>query len=138
MSKVEFTDNSFSVKGTLNKKALKFLEEAKDVIAAQASRNSPRKSGALAQSFQNDSNVDGKKYTAFVGSSMEYAIWQEMGTGEYALEGNGRKGGWCYKDLDTGKIVFTRGSRPKRMLHNAYQRKKSAVINRAQEVFKDG
>lgn len=137
MDKVKFTDYSVEVKKKLNEKALIFLEESKDILASQSARNSPRKTSALAQSFLNDSVADDKSFTAYIGSTLEYAIWQEFGTGEYALEGNGRKGGWCYKDPSDGKIKFTRGTRPKRMLYNAYQHKKSAVIERAEEFFKD-
>ena len=133
---IVFTDNSAQVINEIEDKTLSFLDEAKDSIAAQASRNSPVKSGALKRSFQSDSKVVDSEKTAYVGSSLEYAIWQELGTGEYALEGNGRKGGWVYKDPDTGERVFTRGNKPKRMLYHAFQSKKEAVKRRGQEIFR--
>lgn len=135
MSNVVFEDNSIKVNNLIESKAIKFLEEAKSVVASQASRNSPVKTGDLKRSFQTDSLVDEAERTAYIGSSLEYAIWQEMGTGEYALQGNGRKGGWCYKDPETGETVFTRGTRPKRMLYHAYLQKKDAVENRAKQIF---
>ena len=132
---VEFIDNSVEVKAKLNQVALAFLEEAKDSIASQASRNSPVDTGALKSSFQTDSLVDEHAKIAYIGSSLEYSIWQEYGTGEYALNGNGRKGGWVYKNLKTGKYVFTRGNKPQRMLYHAFQQKKASVKSRAEILF---
>lgn len=135
MDSVEFIDNSVEVKKKLNQVALAFLEEAKDSIASQASRNSPVDTGALKSSFQTDSLVDEHVKVAYIGSSLQYSIWQEYGTGEYALNGNGRKGGWVYKNLKTGKYVFTRGNKPQRMLYHAFQQKKASVKSRAQTLF---
>lgn len=136
MSKnVEFNDYTVKVLAKLDQKAEAFLEEAKGSISSQASRNSPVDTGALKSSFQTDSFVDTDEKTAYIGSSLEYAIWQEFGTGEYALNGNGRKGGWAYKDFKTGKVIFTRGNKPRRMLYHAYQQKKTAVENRAKQIF---
>lgn len=132
---VKFTDNSAEVLADLDAKTIAFLEEAKDSLAAQASRNSPVKSGALKRSFQSDSRVVDSEKTAYVGSSLDYAVWQEFGTGEHALEGNGRKGGWVYLDPDTGERVFTRGSKPNRMLYHAFQSKKEKIKQRGQKIF---
>ncbi|MDO4377986.1 MAG: HK97 gp10 family phage protein [Erysipelotrichia bacterium] len=132
---VKFEDFRLEVFAKLDEKAGAFLEEAKDSIASQASRNSPVDTGALKASFQTDSFVDEQEKTAYVGSSLEYAIWQEFGTGEYALNGNGRKGGWAYKDPKTGKTIFTHGNRPMRMLYHAFEQKKEKVKNRAKKIF---
>lgn len=134
-TKVEFKDYTLKVLAKLDEKAEAFLEEAKDSVASQASRNSPVDTGALKSSFQTDSFVDAKEKTAYVGSSLEYAIYQEYGTGEYALYGNGRKGGWVYKNLKTNKYVFTRGNKPQRMLYHAFEQKKDSVENRAKKIF---
>jgi HK97 gp10 family phage protein len=135
-TKVQFTDNSAKVKASIDERTISFLEEAKSSIAAQASKNSPVRSGDLKRSFQSDSKVVESEKAAYIGSSLEYSIWQEYGTGEFALKGNGRKGGWVYKDPDTGKYVFTRGNKPRRMLYHAFQQKKASVEKRAQEVFR--
>lgn len=133
---VEFRDNTAKILSNIDKCTLAFLDEAKDSLAAQASRNSRVKSGALKRSFQSDSKVVDSEQTAYIGSSLDYALWQEFGTGEYALEGNGRKGGWVYLDPDTGKKVFTRGNKPNRMLYHAFQAKKEAIKRRGQAIFK--
>ena len=136
MNVIEFKDNSAKIVAEIDKCTLTFLDEAKDSLAAQASRNSPVKSGALKRSFQSDSRVAESEKTAYIGSSLDYALWQELGTGEYALEGNGRKGGWVYRDPDTGNRVFTRGNKPNRMLYHAFQSKKAAIKKRGQDIFR--
>ena len=132
---VKFTDNSAKVINNIEKKAIAFLEEAKATFSAQAADNSPVDTGALKKSFVTDSIVVDKEHTAYIGSSLEYAVYQEYGTGEYALEGNGRQGGWVYKDPKTGERRFTRGTKPKRMLYHAFQSKKEKVKRRGREIF---
>ena len=133
---VQFTDNSARVKADLENKGISFLHEAKDSLASQAARNCNVDTGQLKRSFTTDSMVDENEMVAYIGSSLEYAIWQEKGTGEYALEGNGRVGGWVYTDRKTGKRVFTRGNQPRRMLYHAFQTKKQKIIQRAQQIYK--
>lgn len=42
--------------------------------------------------------MDESAQVATVGNPLQNAIWEEFGTGEYALEGDGRKTPWRYKD----------------------------------------
>lgn len=56
-------------------------------------------------------------------------------TGEYALKGNGRKGGWFYED-EEGNGHFTHGKKPSRAFHKAYTSLKSKIINRIQNSLK--
>ena len=75
--------------------------------------------------------------TAYIGSNYENAIWEEFGTGEYALEGNGRRGGWHYED-DNGDWHFTYGKTPNRALWNAYVTKKAAIKAHLENLLKGG
>ena len=59
--------------------------------------------------------------TVAVGSDLENAIWEEFGTGEYALHGDGRKGGWVYKSKKDGKFYHTYGKTPRQPLTKAFQ-----------------
>ena len=136
MANVVFKDYSVQIKKWLNDTAIAFLEEAKSSMASQASKLSPVDTGNLRQSFQTDSIVVPDEKTAYVGSKLEYAIYQEFGTGEYALKGNGRKGGWVYKSKKDGKYYYTKGSTPKRMLYHAFETKKEPIKKRAREMFK--
>ena len=58
---------------------------------------------------------------SYTGSDIENAIWEEFGTGEYALHGDGRKGGWVYKSKKDGKFYHTYGKTPRQPLTKAFQ-----------------
>ena len=129
---VQFINNSVKVKKALNDKGFVWLYEACGELEAQTKRNSKVKTGQTKGSY--GYAVDEAELTGYVGSSYENAIWEEFGTGEYALNGNGRKGGWRYKD-EKGNWYFTYGKRPRRPLFKAFTALKSKLIQRAQEIF---
>lgn len=133
---IQFKDNRLEVKKALHDKGVTFLDEAKASLVSQTQRNTPVKSGDLKRSFGNDSYVDETNLIAYIGSTLQYAIWVELGTGEYAVNGDGRKGGWLYKD-DDGKLHFTRGMKPKRMLYRAYQVKKKSIQEQANRIYRE-
>lgn len=130
---VEFHDYSMEVKAALNDAIRAYLYEAGGEVQSQAKRNSRVDTGQLKNSW--DYRVEEEKGICTIGSPLENAIWEEYGTGEYALEGNGRKGGWFYKDKN-GKMRFTYGKTPNRTLWRAFVSLKSALIQRAEEVLK--
>lgn len=129
---VQFTDNSMEVKAALDSAVEQFLEEAGVVIESQAAQNTPVDTGQLKGSW--DHIVEGSKKVT-IGSPLENAIWTEFGTGEYSIKG-GRRGGWVYRDKKTGKFYHTYGKSPKRMLHNAFNTKKTSIIRRAEQILK--
>ena len=153
---VEFENNILKVKAALDKMAERFLEEAGSTIESQAKRNTKKKTSHTAQSWKHVVDMSEKSVT--IGNPLENAVWEEYGTGEYALNGKGRKGGWVYCIDNGNKITrnkdgsmrknskykkekefyFTLGKKPRRMLHNAYHTKKSALIRRAQQLMKEG
>lgn len=130
---VEFEDFTIQVKAALDEASLQFLEEAGGEVASQAQRNSRVATGQLKGSWA--SKVDTQAHSVQAGSGLENAIWEEFGTGEYAAEGNGRKGGWAYVD-DNGEVHFTRGKKPNRTLQRAFETCKSKIIKRANQIFK--
>lgn len=154
---VEFVDNSVKCKNMIGGSCVAWLYEACGELEAQVKRNSKRVTGGTAGSF--GYMVDETSMNGYVGSNMENAIWEEFGTGEYALDGNGRKGGWWIKvgngrnqiPLATAKrygwvkvrrdqngnltYVFTKGKKPKRPLFKAFTSLKSRLVRRAEEVF---
>jgi hypothetical protein len=132
---VEFQDFSIRVTEALEECAVQFLEEASSEIESQAKRNSRVKSGKLKGSWNHQ--VDEGAKEAKVGSPEQNAIWEEFGTGEYAVNGDGRKGGWRYQDAD-GEWHFTKGKSPNRTLQSAFETKKSKIINRAKQIFGEG
>lgn len=129
---VRFEDNTMQVIAELDAAAKAYLYEAAESLTNQVAENTPVGSGQLSGAWTY--KVDEEKGIATVGNPLENAIWTEFGTGEYALEGNGRKGGWSYQD-DDGKWHFTMGKRPVRMLHNAFNTLKPALIRRAEQVL---
>ena len=154
MDDFTFTDNSIEVKAALNQAAEKWLIEASAVIESQVKRNTAVDTGQLKNSWE--TRINESEGEALIGSPLENAIWEEFGTGEYALNGDGRKGGWFYC-VDNGKKItrnkdgsmrknskykkekefyFTLGKRPRRALYKAFESKKAAVISLAKKIFK--
>lgn len=124
MPSVTFTDNSMAVKGKLGDACLRFLEEASGELEAQVKRNQTRvDTGATKNSWTHQVISDKE---AVVGSNLENAIWEEYGTGEYALKG-GRKGGWVYKSSKDGKFYRTKGKTPLRPLNTAFTQNKGKI-----------
>ena len=113
--------------------AVAWLHEASGELASAVRNNQRVRTGKTRGSWRYV--VDEQKLEGIVGSDMENAIWEEFGTGEYALNGNGRKGGWRYVD-EKGQGHFTRGKRPIRPLYKAYMALKNIIIASAQERFK--
>lgn len=130
---VEFEDNRIEVKGILQDAAVAFLNEAAGEVKSQAQRNSRVRTGNTRGSYEY--GVDEGDLQAEIGSNFENAIWEEFGTGEYALNGDGRKGGWAYKD-EKGEYHFTKGKKPNRPLYNAFTALRSKIIKMAEEQFK--
>lgn len=115
---IKFENNSIQIKAALNEKTIAFLHEASGEIESQVKRNTAVDTGQTKGSWS--SKVDEGKGEATIGSSLENAIWEEFGTGQYALMGGGRKKPWVYKDIH-GNWHRTTGKRPKRALTKAFQ-----------------
>ena len=134
MADVEFVDNSMQVKAAINDAVISWLYEAAGEVESQVKRNTAVDTGQLKSSWTY--NVDESKQEAIVGSPLENAIWEEFGTGQYALNGDGRKTPWAYQDIK-GKWHTTTGKRPKRALHKAFESKKSAIQKALQNKLKE-
>lgn len=131
---VKFTDNSMTVKAEMNDAMVAFLHEAAGELEAQVKRN--QRVGKTGQTKNQWTYVvDESEGTAVVGNPLENAIWEEFGTGEYALNGDGRKGGWFYQD-EEGNWHHTYGKAPHRAFHRAFTSLKSALIKMAGEALK--
>ena len=135
---VQFIDNRLTVQSEIDSRIEAFIHDVKDSLSGQAGDNSKRVTGQLAGSFQEDSHVEITKSTAtaYIGSSVEYSIYYELGTGEYALHGNGRPTGWVYYDPIKQKFIGTKGQTPKRPLYRAYIQKKGSIKQRAEDLLK--
>lgn len=147
MADVEFEDYSVQVKQAINDACKQWLEEVSGEIEAQAKRNSPVDFGQLKGSWNHHVSDD----TATVGSPLENALWNEFGTGNYALEGKGRSTPW-YVPVDgytgtkkptyNGQVIIvygkngkafykTNGKKPQRTLQKAFD----SVKKKAQKAL---
>lgn len=131
MGNFKFEDNQIEVKAKMNNIIAATLEEAAGEVESQTKRNTRVKTGKTKNSWQHKVVEN----TAYIGSDYENAIWEEFGTGDYALEGNGRKGGWFYED-EKGNGHYTHGKRPSRAFWKAYVSMKQKIIQLFEERFK--
>ena len=129
---VEFTDNSVKVKAAMKDALNRWLYESAAELESQVKQNTAVDTGQLKGSW--DFSVDESKGEAVIGSPLENSIWEEFGTGEYAMNGDGRKGGWYYVD-SKGKGHFTKGKKPRRALHKAFHAKKALIIIKRNKVI---
>ncbi len=131
--KIEFHDYSIEVRNAINSRLYAALEESAGELESVTKRLSRVDTGKTKNSFQHKTIAE--KNVAYIGSNEENAIWEEFGTGEHALMGNGRKGGWHYKDAK-GNWHFTKGKTASRAFWNAYISTKNAIIKRIQNSLK--
>lgn len=162
---VEFEDYSIEVKTTLIERAIGFLYEVGGELTSRAIRNSDmhRRTGQTSGSYQY--KVDEGQLAVHIGSDYENAIWEEFGTGKYALKGDGRKGYWVYVDdggasgqkskspksytlKEAKRIVammreeglnayYTNGKQARRPLWKAFESMRGDITKIAQERFGD-
>lgn len=129
---VQMESNEQEVKQTFRRTAIAWLHEACGELVSQVRNNQRVRTGRTKGSWRyliKEDDLEG-----LVASDAMNAVYEEFGTGEYALNGNGRKGGWWYRD-ERGKWHFTRGKKPHRPLYRAYQMLKQRIIASAQERF---
>lgn len=149
MVDVEFEDNRIEVKNTLHRAAVAYLYDAVGELQAKTRRNSRVDTKQTVGSYEYHVNPD--KLEGVIGSNLENAIWEEFGTGEYALNHDGRKGGWYVPEeklsekaktkmkkyiAKDGKVYyFTKGKAPNRPMYKAFSALKNKLIQRAKEIF---
>ena len=131
MADVIFEDYTIKVKAAIDDRIDVVLEECAGELESAVKRNSRVDTGKTKNSFRHVVS----QHEAVIGSSDENSIWEEFGTGEHALQGNGRKGGWSYKDAK-GDWHFTYGKKPSRAFWKAYTALKDKIIQRIQDSLK--
>lgn len=127
-----FKDNSRQAKAALNRATVQWLFQACILVEGQAVALAPVKTARLKQSI--DYVVDEKELIGYVGTSVEYAIYVEFGTGEFAENGRGRKGGWVYQD-PSGEWFFTWGQEPQPYLRPAFRKTREPIEELAKQIF---
>lgn len=114
-----FKDNSASIEKELASIVSGFLEEVGGEVQSQARRVVRVDTGQTKGSYDYKVTESNEEAEVQVGSDLKNAIYEELGTGEYALHGDGRKGGWVYQDAK-GDWHRTHGKTPKRPLYTAF------------------
>ena len=127
-----FKDNSMEGKERLKNAAAKWLLQACILVEGQAVLLAPVATSRLKQSI--DYIVDDDELVGYVGTNVDYAIYVEFGTGEFAENGNGRKGGWMYKD-PSGEWFFTWGMEPQPYSRPAFRQTKGQIEALARSIF---
>lgn len=116
---VEFEDNRIKVKGKIREICISWLYETAGEINHRVVDKTRRVNTGHTKGSWKDV-VDSDKLEAYVGSNYQNAIWEEYGTGQYALNGDGRKTPWRYQDAK-GNWHTTRGKTPTRVLFKAFR-----------------
>ena len=132
MASVQFIDNTIEVIGAIKDAALVFLEEAAGELESQAMRNTRVDTGQTKGAWSH--KIEESALQAIVGNPLENAIWEEFGTGEYAVNGNGRKTPWRYQDV-RGNWHTTKGKRPSRAFEKAKAEAEPKILQAAKETF---
>ncbi|MGM0228696.1 HK97 gp10 family phage protein [Enterococcus sp. AZ091] len=129
---MKFIDHSDEAKKVLREATIRWLFQACLLVEGQAVSLAAVQTARLRNSI--DHFVDEDELIGYVGTNVEYAIYVEFGTGEFAENGNGRKGGWVYQD-PSGEWFFTWGQEPQPYLRPAFRQKKSEIEALAKEIF---
>ena len=109
MATIQFTDNSAQVKAALDGAIVAYLYEAAGELEAQTKRNTRVDTGNTKSSWSY--HVDEAAGKAVVGSTLENAIWEEFGTGEYALHNEAEKAAGSTRMRKAAGIIPTVKSR---------------------------
>lgn len=132
-------NNEIAIK-VLRRIILDRLEAVGKYVEDSAKLLVPVDTGNLRQSITH--KVDEQDLSVIIGTDVEYAPYMEFGTGEYAENGQGRKGGWFYvtdkpvvagwlkslgKLKDGRYLYFTYGSKPQPFLRPAILENKDVI-----------
>lgn len=155
-NKIVFEDFTGEVTKEIEQIILNWLEEGASLIESDAIGRTG--TGAYHRNIAEKwtHRVDKSKYEAIIGNPLENALWVEYGTGEYALNGDGRKGYWVFVKDSDGKsskstkqytlqeakrtvafmrskgldAMYTKGTPPKRPLHHAFKTNEEPLKDR--------
>ncbi len=149
----EFEDNSVKILRALDEVGQQWLDDATRILHRQVVQNSRVDTGQTKSSWKKV--VEGDK--GIVGSTSENAVWEEFGTGHYAVNGDGKKGAWYVpvekvlgkkKPTFNGKVVIvygknnqayykTNGKKPNRALQNAKNSTEKKIQKRLEQLIKE-
>ena len=97
-------------------------------VKGQARLRAPVDLGNLKGGIDYIHEIKGDENFVIIGSSADYSIYVEKGTGIHAEDGNGRNEGWSYQDYN-GEWHYTKGQKPQPFLRPAIENNLN-VINK--------
>lgn len=130
-----FKDNSKACKEAIKKAEEKWLYAVGEILVGAIRPLIPVETSNLKTSLDYKVDLDEMKVTIGVGE--EYAIYVEFGTGEFAENGQGRKGGWTYMHPITGDYVFTWGQEPQPYMRPGYRSQKKNIQALLEKYLKE-
>jgi HK97 gp10 family phage protein len=133
---IVFKDYTPQILKELQKKQLSFVSQGGQIMASKMKDLCPVDQGNLKNSITSDVYVKDAQTVSENGPHSDYAVYVEYGTGVHAVNGDGRKTPWRYKDEVTGKIIFTHGSRAQPFAEPGFQNSKPPIDILAKKVLK--
>lgn len=130
MSKTNFKFTSYKskVEKELDQVAVRAMTIILEIIKSAIKSNASTHTGMLKNSIDYKLKEMNGQVIGIVGSPLMYAIYVEFGTGEFATNGAGRKGGWAYQD-SSGEWFFTWGQKPDPFMQKAFRENKQQIID---------
>ncbi len=132
---VVFNDYSQDVLDAKQDAAVRALERVGEQAEGYAKDLAPVDKGQLRNSIAHI--VKDSENAVYIGSNLEYAIYQELGTGIYAEGGGGRPTPWVYQDAK-GNWHWTRGNPAQPFLAPAVKDHPQTYRNIVEDELKNG
>ena len=109
------------------------LEKACVGVEGAAKRRCPVKTSNLRNSIMHVVKME--EFAGYIGTSVPYAPYVEIGTGIYSSQGDGRKTPWVYHTAD-GEFHFTVGQHPQPYLEPALENNVNEISRVMLETIK--
>ncbi|MDU2094798.1 MAG: HK97 gp10 family phage protein [Clostridium perfringens] len=130
VNKEAFLRDSERFKETFKNAMIERTNLACAFVKGDAVTRCPSDLGQLRASIDFRVHIEGTKISGLIFATAFYAAYVHQGTGIYAVNGDGRKTPWVYKNRE-GEFIKTIGQRPKPFLKDAVI-KNTAKLN---EIF---
>lgn len=122
----QFEDNSGRINKALRQIGVTGMTKAASMVEDTIKPLVPVDTGALRDHITHTVTANGSEVIGKVGTPHKYGPFVEFGTGEFAENGAGRKGGWTYQAPD-GSWVHTYGSPAQPFLRPGFRAAKSKI-----------
>lgn len=104
------------------------------IVQNAAKQRVPKRTRTLSRSIMTEVERQGDEVVAHIGPTVEYGRYVELGTGKYAVGGNGRQTPWVYRGPG-GKFFTTSGQRPQPYMRPALDENRARAVKEIARVF---